>query len=509
MANFIIGLDFGTSQTKVCLYNTDTDIREFVKFSNQSYFLPSLITKKADKTFSYGIEDDKGIQYRYFKMSAAEDDDLIQITNEDLQGNLVGEINDYRKYSADSDIKPEILVLLYLSYIYLYVKSIKDTNKKPKIEGKLGALTSKKTSKEHTFSISLGIPTEWHNPDHFKRKVKFESLLISAVKLANQFHTLNDFINSKEDELLQRIVEINANHLKEFEGQSDATSSEIIKEWLNEYNLSVFPESAAGVNYLLNAGAFQTNFEGVENSNNQGNIRYAATLDIGAGTTDVAVFELESCKTKLREYICSESIEIASNDFYRHYHFMLNGTQCNNFESIKETENVIRENSNINDEFYSKAVKSVRGAYNGKGIEFAIRKTLIRKYFIPVREKDPSKSSNMKRALHEAPIFVFGGGSLLDGFSENNYYFFPGSNSTANNAYYFNAQPISKIVQNVDIAEWEDVKEDINLLILALGLTYDTTSFPIRHTNLCLIEALNNDNNEKYFYYDLQDAAFK
>ena len=40
MADFHIGLDFGTSQTKVCLLNKNSDVREFLKFDNNSYFLP-------------------------------------------------------------------------------------------------------------------------------------------------------------------------------------------------------------------------------------------------------------------------------------------------------------------------------------------------------------------------------------------------------------------------------------------------------------------------------------
>ena len=61
MANYHIGLDFGTSQTKVCLFNKDSDVREFLKFDNNSYFLPTLIVKKQNNTFSYGNENEKGI----------------------------------------------------------------------------------------------------------------------------------------------------------------------------------------------------------------------------------------------------------------------------------------------------------------------------------------------------------------------------------------------------------------------------------------------------------------
>ena len=122
MANYLIGLDFGTSQTKVCLLNEDSGIREFLKFQNEEYFLPSLIVKKNDTTFSYGDESILGVKYRYFKMAAAEDDDLIQTTNEDLNGNLKnGNIDDYRKYSTEFEIKPEILVILYIAYIFLFI----------------------------------------------------------------------------------------------------------------------------------------------------------------------------------------------------------------------------------------------------------------------------------------------------------------------------------------------------------------------------------------------------
>ena len=48
MADYHIGLDFGTSQTKVCLLNKNSDVREFIKFDDGNYFLPSLIVKKAD-----------------------------------------------------------------------------------------------------------------------------------------------------------------------------------------------------------------------------------------------------------------------------------------------------------------------------------------------------------------------------------------------------------------------------------------------------------------------------
>ena len=198
MANLLIGLDFGTSQTKICIVNTDNNIREFLKFENDSFFLPSLVVLKSDHTFSYGDEKEVGIKYRYFKMAAAEDVDLIQITNEDLYGNLPSNnIDEFRKYSSVSDIKPEVLVVLYLTYIFLYVKKKKKAVSQSSITGLLGRLSRNAQSNENEYSINLGIPTEWNNPSHIKRKIKFESLLLTVFELSNKFEDLDQFINAE------------------------------------------------------------------------------------------------------------------------------------------------------------------------------------------------------------------------------------------------------------------------------------------------------------------------
>ena len=155
MADFHIGLDFGTSQTKVCLLNKNSDVREFIRFNN-NYFLPSLIVKKFDNTFSYGNEDEHGIKYRYFKMAAAEDDELIQITNENLLGEIKnGTIDDFRKYSTNYDIKPEILVVLYLAFVYLFVKQQKINQNSQNVSGLLGRLLGNKTAELNTFTLNL------------------------------------------------------------------------------------------------------------------------------------------------------------------------------------------------------------------------------------------------------------------------------------------------------------------------------------------------------------------
>lgn len=495
MANYRIGLDFGTSQTKVCLLNIDSDTREFIKFHNKSYFLPTVIIKKPDDTFSYGNENVKGIQYRYFKMSAAEDEDLIKITNEDLNGDISGEIDDYRKYSSNFDIKPEVSVILYLAYIYLYIKNKKKNNNIGNVGGLLGRLVGNKSNSNNTFSINLGIPTEWNNPNHIKRKIKFQTLLLSAKKLAKQFNSLEEFLSEKYLDLRNKISNINNNNLEKLK---NSDSSELINKWLKEERLSVFPESAAGINYLLSTRRLADNTY--------------ATLDIGAGTSDIAIFKVKN--HKLEHYYCSESTSIASNDFYREYAKQLYNKDNISFDEIKVIENIINSNNDVDEEYFRNARNIVKGNRNNKGIEFTILKTFYRKYYKALFSANQIIASRLKDNLNESPIIVFGGGSNLNGFSQGDYRFLKwGTSPYGNHDALFIATPITNYVEQVNINNDKgEIKEHINLLILALGLTYgshesDYIPFSFPEEDIQIVNS--NNNNDRYFYYDLQEAAYK
>jgi hypothetical protein len=497
MADYHIGLDFGTSQTKVCLLNKNSDVREFIKFDKGNYFLPSVIVKKADTSFTFGKEDEKGIYYRYFKMSAAEDDDLIQKTNEDFQGNLTnGTLDDFRKYSTDYKIKPEILVILYLTYIYLYVKQQKNSNVENILGGLLGKLAGKNKSTQNTFSINLGIPTEWNNPNHIKRKIKFQSLLIASIELANEYDKLESFLLAKEEELTAKISKINEIILSDLSDKVEAERADSIKKWLVKYKLSVFPESAAGVNYLLKTKRLENGAH--------------ATLDIGAGTSDIAIFQVYN--NNLTQYYCSESLALASNDVYREYAKQNLNKQNITFDEIKKTELMIRNSQHINKDFYFNSIIKTRGFINKKGIEFLIGKTIYRQYYLPFC-KSNSRVKNIFNELDNNSIFIFGGGANLKMFCEEKYYYFQGNNFCGNHDKGFIAKPITEYINQVDIIDEDKVKIHINLLILALGLTYGDENdnyipFIVPQNDFPKIEKP-SENTDRYFYYDLQDAAYK
>jgi hypothetical protein len=212
----------------------------------------------------------------------------------------------------------------------------------------------------------------------------------------------------------------------------------------------------------------------------------------------------------LTKYYCSESISLASNDFYREYAKQLKNTGVVTFEEIKKVENIIRNNDEINIDFYNVARRITRGFLNRKGIEFVIGKTLYRQYYQPFRNVN-NQVLNIFNELNDKPIIIFGGGANLEGFCEGNYCFFQGNNPYGYHDKNFIATPITNYVNQVQIVlENDNIQEYINLLVLALGLTYgeqndDDIPFVVPHEPEFPVEP----TTDRYFYYDLQDAVYK
>lgn len=494
MANYHIGLDFGTSQTKVCLLNTDNDEREFIEFDNASFFLPTIITRKKDGTFSYGKEDENGTVYRYFKMAAAEDEELIQATNEDLTGKLLSptELDSFRKYNENYDIKPEILSILYLTYVLLYVKDNKqETSENGKEKtGALARFSTKKTEDSNTFSVKMGIPTEWHNPDHIKRKIKFETILIVVHEFSESFSNLADFLKENTEKLLGKANEINKKHSKRIDALTKNEKKVFFHSLLHQHKLSVFPETAAGITFLL--------------ANKRLANGYFAAMDIGAGTSDISIFLVR--ENKIVTYLCSESVEIASNNVYSEY-AGLNGVE-NNYASIRQIE-ILYKSGKSDPHLFQDSLRSVK-----KKLELAIRKIFYRKHWKPLDIADTHAAGLIRQILDFQFIIIYGGGANFAEIKFGDYMFFQNNPEKPDTNNYFIVRPISHYIDQVEVKNYDKVKEHINLLILALGLSYlpkDESNHDFFTLNDLPSPPDNydNTNNEKYFYYDIQDAVYK
>lgn len=456
MAKFHIGLDFGTSQTKACLYNIDNKEREFIVFTNNSFFLPTLITKTNNDLFRYGNDNIEGKKYRYFKMATAEDDELIHVTNEDLNGKLVNSLDSYRKYNTNYDIKPEILSILYLTYVYLYIKNTKSntsTNTKER-KGALGRFAKEKHESDNTFSIKMGIPTEWNNKLHLKRKLKFETILIIVTEFSNTFSSLDEFLNNDSNNLIDEIKRISLKHLKRINGLNLEFQHSYIKPIIDDYKVSVYPETAGGLEYLLATKRLPDG--------------YFATIDIGAGTSDISIVQI--LNNKINKYLCSESVGLASNDVYTS---MMQ--YQNTFENIKKTEVCYRDGK-----IDEKKINNVLLNIHNK-LEFIIRKTYYRKHFKPLMDEEDieQKTINVKYAdsirtkLTEQYIIIYGGGANFPIINNKKYMFFQNMKYNEQRNRYFNTKLITEyITEQIEIKNSNKVRDDINLLILAWGLSY-------------------------------------
>ena len=494
MANYHIGLDFGTSQTKVCLLNTDNDEREFVEFDNASFFLPTIITRKKDGTFSYGKEDENGTVYRYFKMAAAEDEDLIQATNEDLKGKTLSqnELDNFRRYNENHDIKPEILSILYLSYVLLYVKDIKQeiSIKGKEKTGALARFSQKKTEINNTFSIKMGIPTEWHNPHHIKRKIKFETILIVVNEFFESFSNLADFLKENSENLICKATEINKKHSTTIEALTKNEKELYIHSLLHQHKLSVFPETAAGITFLL--------------ANERLPNGYFAAMDIGAGTSDISIFKVNN--HKIEKYLCSESVEMASNNIYAEYSSENGGN--GSFNEIKETENLFK-NKKCNSNQLNIAISEVR-----RKLEFIVRKTYYRKHFKPLRDLNANLADQIREALSGKYIILYGGGACFPIINEGEYMYFrnnPNPFKQDRNRFFI-TNLVTNYTKQLGVKNREKVEKDINLLILALGLSYlskDVDENSFFATDNTVVEDDVNNSDANYFYYDIQDAVYK
>ena len=347
MAIYRIGIDFGTSQTKICstIAGISTEAnRQFIfhKFSKTAnYFLPSTIHINDDNTIDYGLNDSHCI--RYFKMKSLfeesstyrlESNGEVISTNQKITNKLIGNF-------------PEICCILFLSYCILDVKKSfqgegidKNRNKLKKDnlsyekpiqkKGLIARLFKNKiedtfSSKENDtdnidpisndFVITIGIPTQYdRNLFEHKRRSKQYEMLYLANELSKFYRNYNEYINAPIQNLLNIINE----------AYSLIKSKLTVPEsFYLESGLYVIAETTAGIVPVRNEmqrqlNSTQTVYE-IDKFKKQ-NMGNYITMDIGAGTTDISFFYFYIKDHIIRmKYYASKSIELASNLLIMNY----------------------------------------------------------------------------------------------------------------------------------------------------------------------------------------------
>jgi len=189
MKQYHIGLDFGTYQSKACIYDIENDNHEFFLFPNNTFFLPSVIVKNEDNKFEYGNIDGEMVieKYSYFKIASAEDVEF----HTETYGKNKSDFNFYN-FNEFNNYTPEFLSVIYLTNLLFIIKEhyFQLSQKKVKAGGLLSRLFNKQNElEEFKFTIQLGIPTEWSQEKNLRRKRKFENILMLSEILQKRYIT--------------------------------------------------------------------------------------------------------------------------------------------------------------------------------------------------------------------------------------------------------------------------------------------------------------------------------
>ena len=437
MKKYHIGLDFGTNQTKVCTYSVQDDFHEFFMFSNGSFFIPSRVALLRNNKLEYG-DSTSGMaiqEYYYFKIAAAEDKEFYIETYDTVYN---GDVNFYY-YNKFKSITPEFLSIAYLTYIILTVKEyyINKNKSRSNKGGLFGRLSSDnlEPSEECHFTIRLGLPTEWHSEKSKFRKWKFENILLLSHHLQRKYLNASHFIDASISDIIEELKLCQASIKHDMPDQ--------FRSRLQQHGLSVYPEAAAGLTFML--------------KKNQLKSGYYATMDIGAGTTDISFFKvLESGSIVYR---ASESYLVALNDVYREF-----SNASNSIEELKQAEQKFmdahaKDQPNKIELRYKASIRSVHNK-----LESRLKKLYARRVH----------AEGVLRNFKDQPIIVYGGGSFIPHFINGAFLVFDhGASLNFPIHVHMEKFSITKYTSIINILPSEESWRPVfPLMVVSLGLSY-------------------------------------
>ncbi len=487
MANYIIGLDFGTYQTKVCINHLNSNPQqheffEFEKDGEKTFFLPSKVYYLENDTFRYGNYEGNDIRnnFSYFKIASAEDKRFQLVSN--IKRPVYNYGNNFGGFS------PELLSVLYITKVLLDVKEYFNKSKSDSgmLQRGLFGRLRKTQEVNNTFSIRLGIPTEYSKEVNLLRRKKFETiLLISEILQEDINYSISAFQNLKKQEIIDKITTILNNFT-----QAETNLDDLMNI---KYRITIYPESAAGLLYFAKSGKLDT---GV----------YAA-IDIGGGTSDISFFNVRPDKKIM--YLASESFLNACNNIYINY----TGSKSIDLEKISETEKEVIElaGSDKWDENrkYVSAVKSVKSSI-GERVKFLFNNSV----FSNLAWINPT---SIRNACEGKPCLIYGGGIAHPQIKQwGDLLIYDGgvSASLLNNSYtYMNARPVSDFKPDKSIVKNKKWDEDFPILIVAFGLSqlhhkehnyWDDHDYNSLKIEKCIEEVPHPRNEGMYIYNVLE-----
>lgn len=389
---FHIGIDFGTSRTKVCIQDASGSAASHIFLSfegpdGQQFFIPSRLSIGPDGDVSYGFEAEQvsSSTHQYFKMAAAESDFLP------LE---IGERQNRREVLNRHS--PLFLSSIYIAYVLLRAKSEIENRRDVSSESHSGFLSrfTKQEVQGAEFTAQLGIPTSF--TVETDRAHLFRELLLLSHHLSERAASYEDYQQWDAQKLEEELEEV-CTHLR------SNLQSNGLDELLEDAGLSVLPESAAGLAALTMNDQLPTGF-------------YAA-MDIGAGSTDVSFFQIDKETDTIAHYITSDSLSVASNTVYQRYdgvkrmdYKKMSYAQIHRLHRVEgEVRSLIENESGtaLENQSYRKAISAVTSE---------LYESLRKLFCGPVYEYFDLGAAMVNRAtgkFKHQPCLVFGGGAKL------------------------------------------------------------------------------------------------
>lgn len=300
MGRYRIGFDFGTSTTKVCYYELDRNEFGLYKW-NGNIDRPTVVSVKNGK-FKYARNADASAKeiYRYFKMASFIDPEYLTLLKEDkedinVEMDKLYLENNYFIHSVGIRVSAEFIASLYIANSVLHVQKNVGKSLAGRALGLGGGFFGRASQTEDTFSYVFGFPTEFNQKQHRPRLAKMQAILYVAFKLIDVYSSLERFEEKKLEELLLMVDRV----LSELKSHPT-----LLESYLKEKGIRIYPEAAASLAFIIKNGSLSQN-------------KYYATMDIGAGTSDIALFNITGYNTI--RYLASESISIASNNLAATY----------------------------------------------------------------------------------------------------------------------------------------------------------------------------------------------
>jgi hypothetical protein len=437
MKEYHIGFDFGTYQSKACVFDITNSTHEFVKFENDSFFLPSRVARDVNDLFVYGdMKEGKGLEeYRYFKIAAAEDPEF----HAETFGKPSSHGSEFYQFTDIINFSAEFLSVTYITYALLYIKEKyynpdKDSSSNSSL---ISRLFRRKESNEITrFTVQIGIPTEWSHIRNLRRKRKFENILMVSELLQKKYLTLSGFLSTPSNRIIEDI--------KNIYKSLNFTNIEEFNQKLNDLGVSVYPETAAGLTFILRTKQLLPG--------------YYSILDVGGGTSDISFFRVMEDLTI--KYLASESYLMAANNVYRQYY-----GECRTMSDLNKAENNVK--SLIEKGIWKEDIKLYAALKDvNRQLESVIYKLFNRRVYY--------YNKNMVTKYCNQPIILYGGGTRLPVLNSGKIKIHDNGCESINIDHTFlEKDEIERFTSIINIKpndkSW---KNDFSLLVVALGLSY-------------------------------------